>query len=638
MLYSKEYASILNDALSSALKNILNSQEDSSSRIVADLVFNTTDGYKIHYIASHDGNNGYRSYGFQIPSGDVKDGKETNSFYMATFSYYSKTFNSDLPLSSSNSPLIQNPDIQRKLGSYDYVVYKPNGEIVEQKNGVNVGGRYDSKNDNDNTGLKLFINEVILPVMNKYNLSYATFRYMYAPRLTTDENGNYKYTVAVTERVIEVGCADKGGYYDSKTGNCVYSGVKKRVIYPDEIDFQILREPVEYIWQNVYYDERTKTNRTSGAFFEFNYLVFPGIVYCDNVVLHEKGAFGWIFTYVFSGYATDKSVGNYKFSSYPSPGFFLTDGGVFQYSYSPHNQLKITYTYHVGNKSVFLEEFRYKNSLPFSHDYTYILRGYKLKAIYDWNDTLRTGRARVVFEYYKTNYTPPGWFLIPVENWSVSPDRTRLYWKSDGIQNYLKNGGDLYNILYPDKFFTEGGYWDYIWGSGYINYYRLFDRSCDVIVLDWNTGYGITLCDGWYDPWSPLPFGAESYCYGNVSKIIDLFRGGGKPGPAYVKSMTEKINYKYETEADVKTYMISANGDITLIGYTKEKGIYYDFNLVKVRNDLSRFNLEPKYFIDKIISIRKDSNEIVPYTSEGLGSSNVAPLKLKDRNNFITIQ
>ena len=275
MLYSKEYASILNDALSSALKNILNSQEDSSSRIVADLVFNTTDGYKIHYIASHDGNNGYRSYGFQIPSGDVKDGKETNSFYMATFSYYSKTFNSDLPLSSSNSPLIQNPDIQRKLGSYDYVVYKPNGEIVEQKNGVNVGGRYDSKNDNDNTGLKLFINEVILPVMNKYNLSYATFRYMYAPRLTTDENGNYKYTVAVTERVIEVGCADKGGYYDSKTGNCVYSGVKKRVIYPDEIDFQILREPVEYIWQNVYYDERTKTNRTSGAFFEFNYLVFP---------------------------------------------------------------------------------------------------------------------------------------------------------------------------------------------------------------------------------------------------------------------------------------------------------------------------------------------------------------------------
>ncbi|MGB9622188.1 MAG: hypothetical protein ACPL4C_07130, partial [Brevinematia bacterium] len=492
MLYSKEYASILNDALSSALKNILNSQEDSSSRIVADLVFNTTDGYKMHYIATHDGNNGYRSYGFQIPSDDVKDGKEnlTNSFYMATFSYYPKTFNSDLPLPSSNSPLIQNPDIQRKLGSYDYVVYTLNGEIVEQKNGVNVGGRYDSKNDNDNTGLNLFINEVILPVMNKYNLSYATFRYMYAPRLTTDENGNYKYTVAVTERVIEVGCADKGGYYDSKTGNCVYSGVKRWWVPADEVDFQILMVPAETYYLYVYYDERIKVNRIGASRFEFTYLVFPGIVYCDNGVNH-----GYFYNWAggFYGHGTDLDVGTYINTPVSPVSFSSANPGIVQQTYSPHvlntyttrvgntfvkhteEGFRVTYTYYVGNKSLYYESFAYENDLPFWHEYVYFLTGGKLLGI----GMYYTGDIYAKFQ--------GPWIL---GYWYLTPDRTRYWWESRRIQDYINNGGNPYNLLYPDEFFTGGGYYNYLWSRGLVDEY--WPTWCYIIPLDGN--YGITAC------------------------------------------------------------------------------------------------------------------------------------------------
>ncbi|MGC8871022.1 MAG: hypothetical protein ACP5PT_08050, partial [Brevinematia bacterium] len=183
---SKSYADQLNNALQNILPKILKSQNDTSSRVVADLAIRTSDGKEVHYIVSYDGNNGYRSYGFQVSLPNL-----------ALFSYYSKGFDEII----SPPPRIQwlKNVSQSKLGKYDYIIYKLNGEVIYQESDVDVNGRYDSVDD---SGVKRFVNEVVLPKMNQYDVSSSVVRYMYMTRPTLDSNGSYKYRVSVPYRAV----------------------------------------------------------------------------------------------------------------------------------------------------------------------------------------------------------------------------------------------------------------------------------------------------------------------------------------------------------------------------------------------------------------------------------------------------
>ena len=97
--------------------------------------------------------------------------------------------------------------------------------------------------------------------------------------------------------------------------------------------------------------------------------------------------------------------------------------------------------------------------------------------------------------------------------------------------------------------------------------------------------------------------------------------------PAYVKSMYEQIAYSYATEADVKVYAVSINGDRQFLGFKTEPGYAFSFTVDKSRSDLLGQKLTPDYFKDKIISIRNNVFDIVRYTDEGV--KDVAPLVIK---------
>jgi hypothetical protein len=97
--------------------------------------------------------------------------------------------------------------------------------------------------------------------------------------------------------------------------------------------------------------------------------------------------------------------------------------------------------------------------------------------------------------------------------------------------------------------------------------------------------------------------------------------------PAYVKSMYEKITYNYATEADVKVYAVSINGDRQFLGFKTEKGYSFSFTVNKSRSDLLGQKLTPDYFTDKIISIRNNVFDIVRYKDEGV--TNVGSLVIK---------
>jgi hypothetical protein len=95
----------------------------------------------------------------------------------------------------------------------------------------------------------------------------------------------------------------------------------------------------------------------------------------------------------------------------------------------------------------------------------------------------------------------------------------------------------------------------------------------------------------------------------------------------YVTSMSETITYNYATEADVKVYAVSLNGDKQFLGYKTEAGYAFNFTVNKSRSDLLGQKLTPNYFTDKIISIRNKVFDIVRYTDEGVAS--ISPLVIK---------
>ncbi|MGC8870428.1 MAG: hypothetical protein ACP5PT_04980 [Brevinematia bacterium] len=468
------YASELNNALQKILPGILKSQNDTSSRVVADLAIRTSDGKEVHYIATYDGNNGYRSYGFQASAPNF-----------ATFVYYSKKFDSKLPPppSSYNPPyygdvvdpyfyirdtslcrsniarfipecrnrnrssspkLIQNRQAQNNLGKYYYIIFRPNGEIIEQ-NTVDVNGEYDSTDD---TGLNKFINEVVLPTMRKNDVGLSIVRYMHNIRLTLDKNGKYQYYVSVPYREVGTNCQEMGGYYDASTGKC-------KVKTPCYDASGNPKQPINWNWRG------------------HPVPVCPVVRHFDPKVY-----------------------------------------GGFNY----------------------------------------------------------TGTVRV----------PDGANLVLgyLVDWACDDDWT--------------------------------GYWLYVWNasSGQSLYVR--EGECNIYTYDYivRNAVGLTVSYDFHDVYDVGGFDYYDFVFG--WEVVD------KEEPAYAKSMYEKIAYNYATEADVKVYAVSINGDRQFLGYKPEAGYSFNFTVNKRRSDLFGYQLSPNYFIDKIISIRNNVFDIVRYKDEGV--------------------
>jgi len=199
------YASRLNAVLSVLAKDILNQYaETAEDRVSIDLEIKGTDGETTHFVASYDGENGYRSYGFQKPAPNL-----------AFFSYYSASVDiGELP--PPPNPDWASDDYENNMGKYDEIIISPDGAIVYQALNVDVAGRYDPPPDgNQDEGLDLFIEEVVKPEMENWNVSLSTVQYYYNIRILTDDEGNYAYTVDIPYRETKA-CDDNGDWNDER--------------------------------------------------------------------------------------------------------------------------------------------------------------------------------------------------------------------------------------------------------------------------------------------------------------------------------------------------------------------------------------------------------------------------------------
>ncbi|MGB9622190.1 MAG: hypothetical protein ACPL4C_07140, partial [Brevinematia bacterium] len=144
--------------------------------------------------------------------------------------------------------------------------------------------------------------------------------------------------------------------------------------------------------------------------------------------------------------------------------------------------------------------------------------------------------------------------------------------------------------------------------------YRHVSTNCPDIVLDPELG------PGHYDRGSDMCVVPYRQCYtytvkddkGNVSTKKECYIAYAYYS-AYVKTMSEIIHYEYNTEADVKIYEFKRDGSLSFMGQKTEPGVFVSFDYSK---QVSPGGYSPRYFMDKIISIRKDKNYIIPYTQE----------------------
>ncbi len=141
--------------------------------------------------------------------------------------------------------------------------------------------------------------------------------------------------------------------------------------------------------------------------------------------------------------------------------------------------------------------------------------------------------------------------------------------------------------------------------------YRHVSTNCPEIILDPELG------PGYYDRGSDMCKVPYRYCYtvtdsqGNSYTVCEIRYAYYA---AYVKTMSEVIHYEYNTEADVKIYEVKRDGSFNYIGQKTEPGVFVSFNYSKQVSPNGYYS--PRYFMDKIISIRKDRNDILPYTEE----------------------
>ncbi|WP_457628441.1 hypothetical protein [Persephonella sp.] len=207
--------SIYADALNAVLPTIAQStltqyQESSEDRVSVDLEIKGTDGETTHFVASYDGENGYRAYGFQQSAPNL-----------AFFTYYSASVDiGELP--PPPNPDWASDDYENNMGKYDEIIISPDGSIVYQVLSVDVAGKYDPPPDgNQDEGLNLFIEEVVKPEMENWNVSLATIQYYYNIRILTDDEGNYAYTVDIPYR--ETKACDEYGEWNDERKRCEYN-------------------------------------------------------------------------------------------------------------------------------------------------------------------------------------------------------------------------------------------------------------------------------------------------------------------------------------------------------------------------------------------------------------------------------
>jgi hypothetical protein len=139
--------------------------------------------------------------------------------------------------------------------------------------------------------------------------------------------------------------------------------------------------------------------------------------------------------------------------------------------------------------------------------------------------------------------------------------------------------------------------------------YRHVSTNCPDINLGLGPGYYVESMDQCEVPYR--------YCYTETDsqgKSYTVCEIRYEHFAAYVKTMSEVIHYEYNTEADFKIYEVKRDGSFNYIGQKTEPGVFVSFNYSKQVSPGGYYS--PRYFMDKIISIRKDRNDILPYTEE----------------------
>lgn len=202
------YANRLNNTLPRLARDLLTKYSQSGrDKVVFDLKMRTSDGKEVSYSASYDGDNGYRSYGFQDSSPNI-----------GFFTYYTKKVDLD-NLPPPPQPLVGST-YANNMGKYDEVIMDPKGKIIYQVFGVDVNGKYDPPDTGDqDSGFRLFIREVVNPEMRKYDANTSIVYYYYKIRPTTDDNGEYAYYVDIPYREINV-CQDGVGTWNDTRKRC----------------------------------------------------------------------------------------------------------------------------------------------------------------------------------------------------------------------------------------------------------------------------------------------------------------------------------------------------------------------------------------------------------------------------------